>query len=40
MARTDAMFMAMVAKYTRLADLHATNSTVDEVKKTKSLMRG
>lgn len=37
MARTDAMFMAMVAKYTRLVDLHGSELTV-EVKKTKSLM--
>ena len=37
MARTDAMFMAMVAKYTRLVDLHGNELTV-EVKKTKSLM--
>ena len=37
MARTDAMFMAMVAKYTRLVDLHGSEFTV-EVKKTKSLM--
>lgn len=37
MARADAMFMAMVAKYTRLVDLHGSELTV-EVKKTKSLM--
>ena len=37
MARTDAMFMAMVAKYTRLVDLYGSELTV-EVKKTKSLM--
>ena len=37
MARTDTMFMAMVAKYTRLVDLHGSELTV-EVKKTKSLM--
>ena len=37
MARTDTMFMAMVAKYTRLVDLHGNELTV-EVKKTKSLM--
>ena len=37
MARVDAMFMAMVAKYTRLVDLHGNELTV-EVKKTKSLM--
>ena len=37
MARSDAMFMAMVAKYTRLVDLHGSELTV-EVKKTKSLM--
>ena len=37
MARTDAMFMAMVAKYTRLVDLHGSELTV-AVKKTKSLM--
>ena len=28
MARTDAMFMAMVAKYTRLVDLHGSELTV------------
>lgn len=37
MARADVMFMAMVAKYTRLVDLHGSELTV-EVKKTKSLM--